>query len=85
MNTYQAGTDYRADAAEPSVALLQAVLHHLLRHSLLGCSQSAERAAWLLDLLADAPRLDGETRGLCERMSAGLCLQPASGGGVSHV
>lgn len=85
MNTYLAGTDSRTGAAEPSVALLQAVLHHLLRHSLLGCPQSAERAAWLLDLLAEAPRLDGETRGLCERMSAGLCPQPASCGGIRHV
>ncbi|HRH81671.1 MAG TPA: hypothetical protein PLW81_11560 [Thiobacillaceae bacterium] len=66
-------------------ALLQAALHHLLRHGLLGCPQSAERAAWLLDMLTDATWLDEETRGLCDRMSQGLCTHPTSIGGGHHV
>lgn len=89
MNTQPAGAGFmargRRDVAEPSVDLLQAALHHLLRHSLLGCSQSAGRAARLLDLLAETPRLDCEIRGLCERMSAGLGSQVVPGGGRPYV
>jgi len=53
----------------PTAELWAGALSLLLIHGESGCPHSALNAARLLERLADAPDLDDETRGLCERAS----------------
>ncbi len=57
---------------QPTASLYAGALDHLIRHSLTGCGQAARHAAQLLEQLSEQPDVDGETRGLCERMSDAL-------------
>ena len=56
-------------------ALYIGALDHLMRHALTGCGHAAHQAARLLDVLAQRPDVDSETRRLCgcmcERLEAG--------------
>lgn len=60
----------------PPSEIWAGALSLLLIHGESGCTHSALNAARLLDRLSDAPDLDDETRGLCERASDRLS-QPA--------
>ena len=60
----------------PTAELWAGALSLLLIHNESGCPHSALNAARLLERLSDAPDLDDETRGLCERASNRLS-QPA--------
>lgn len=60
----------------PTAELWAGALSLLLIHGESGCPHSALNAARLLDRLSDAPDLDDETRGLCERASNRLSQNP---------
>lgn len=49
-------------------ALYIGALDHLMRHALTGCGHAAHQAARLLDVLAQRPDVDSDTRQLCGRM-----------------
>jgi hypothetical protein len=49
-------------------ALYIGALDHLMRHALIGCGHAAHQAARLLDVLAQRPDVDSDTRQLCGRM-----------------
>lgn len=49
-------------------ALYIGALDHLMRYALTGCGHAAHQAARLLDVLAQRPDVDSDTRALCGRM-----------------
>lgn len=55
---------------DSNTALYAGALDQLMRHALTGCSHAAHHAAQLLDVLADRPDVDPDTRRLCGSMSA---------------
>jgi len=60
----------------PTAELWAGALSLLLIHNESGCPHSALNAARLLERLSNAPDLDDETRGLCERASNRLSQPP---------
>jgi hypothetical protein len=53
---------------DSNTALFAGALDHLMHHTLTGCEHAAHHAVQLLDVLADRPDVDSETRLLCGRM-----------------